>query len=227
MRRAEIAGVLVITCILLLATAGCTSRREVPCALVKVSATSGPAPLDVEFDGSLSFDPNGHIVVYSWEFGDGTEVTCESASTPLGLISHTYENVGWYAVALTVIDNQCLSDTFDIFIEVTSEPPVAVFTVLPESGGIPLDVSFDGTYSFDPDGSITDYVWDYGDGETASGAVTSHTYAIPGYYIASLTVIDGDGNVDSTARAIIVDPVVVYDSVWIDPAPPRPAQPLN
>jgi hypothetical protein len=54
--------------------------------------------------------------------------------------------------------------------------------------GIP--VAFDGRASFDIDGAITSYHWDFGDGATATGLTPSHAYAAAGIYAATLTVID-------------------------------------
>ena len=59
------------------------------------------------------------------------------------------------------------------------------------SAGIPL--SFDGSGSTNPDGSIVSYAWDFGDTTTGSGPAPSHTYTAAGPYTVSLTVTDDDG----------------------------------
>jgi len=51
---------------------------------------------------------------------------------------------------------------------------------------------FDGSGSYDPDGTIDSYDWDYGDGATDSGVVTSHIYQLTGQYEVTLTVTDND-----------------------------------
>ncbi len=53
--------------------------------------------------------------------------------------------------------------------------------------------SFDGSTSTDPDGSISSYSWDFGDGTTGTGANVSHTYSRAAYYSVSLTVTDNAG----------------------------------
>lgn len=68
--------------------------------------------------------------------------------------------------------------------------PTANFTVDATTGSTPLVVQFDGSASVDPDGSIVGYTWDFGDGTTGSGEVTSHTYDVPGPYTPRLTVTD-------------------------------------
>jgi PKD repeat protein len=81
-----------------------------------------------------------------------------------------------------------------------NQPPVATASATPTSGIAPLSVSFSGTASHDPDGSIASYAWTFGDGSTGAGATTNHTYAIPGSYTATLTVTDDRG---ATASANI------------------------
>jgi PKD repeat protein len=58
-------------------------------------------------------------------------------------------------------------------------------------------ISFDGSASSDPDGSIVSYDWDFGDNGTATGATPSHTYSSAGTFVVALTVTD-DGNATDT-----------------------------
>ncbi len=71
----------------------------------------------------------------------------------------------------------------------------------PRSGKAPLQVSFDGRASSDPDGTIVSYNWDFGDGATAAGAVVSHTYLRGGIYDARLNLVDNDGLINSVRMA--------------------------
>ena len=52
-------------------------------------------------------------------------------------------------------------------------PPVAVLSATPVSGNIPLDVVFDGSASYDSDGTIASYAWNFGDGTVGSGPICS------------------------------------------------------
>jgi len=79
------------------------------------------------------------------------------------------------------------------------EPPIAMTSAPVTAGKVPLTVNFSSAGSYDPDGSIDTYEWDFGDGSAiANEADTSHTYTEPGTYIAELTVTDDQG---LTARA--------------------------
>lgn len=92
----------------------------------------------------------------------------------------------------------------------TNEKPVAAINANPVTGTAPLLVDFDGTGSDDVDGKISEYSWKFGDGKTATGMLTSHTYQTPGNYLALLIVKDDSGAVDTTGVMIqVTAPVVV------------------
>jgi PKD repeat protein len=83
-----------------------------------------------------------------------------------------------------------------------NQPPVAALSANPTNGIAPLAVSFSGAGSSDPDGTIASYAWTFGDGGTASGISTSHTYTSAGTYTATLTVIDNLGATGSKSVTI-------------------------
>ena len=71
-------------------------------------------------------------------------------------------------------------------------PPVASFTYSPSFPEVGETIYFDASASYDPDGDITQYEWDFGDGDifNATDPTTTHEYADFGTYVVSLTVID-------------------------------------
>ena len=72
-----------------------------------------------------------------------------------------------------------LRDAFVARIGATvTQPPVASF--MSTCSGLTCD--FNGSGSSDSDGTITSYVWKFGDGTTSTGATVSHTYAVAGTY---------------------------------------------
>ena len=71
--------------------------------------------------------------------------------------------------------------------------PVAVVHWDGAPGPSPYTATISGEASYDPDGSIAEYRWDFGDGEFGSGAVVTHTYGNPGSYTVSLIVTDQAG----------------------------------
>ena len=84
--------------------------------------------------------------------------------------------------------------------------PVAVFVPDPTSGASPLTVDFDASASYDPDGTVVDYSWDFGDGATGTGMTTSHTFATTTdkTYTVRLTVTDDGGKSATTSVGISV-----------------------
>jgi PKD repeat protein len=90
--------------------------------------------------------------------------------------------------------------------------PIASFTATPDHGTSPLSVDFDASASSDPDGTIDEYYWDFGDGQTASLtlATVTHVYtnvqSDPLVFTAILTVTDNLGAEDTAVKNITVDP---------------------
>jgi hypothetical protein len=69
-----------------------------PTACISAYPTYGTAPLSVSFDGTCSSDPDGQVVSYQWDFGDGSIDTGAS-------VQHWYSSPGYYTATLTVTDN--------------------------------------------------------------------------------------------------------------------------
>jgi len=150
----------------------------------------------VTFDASASFDPDGTIVSYTWEFGDST---VGSGVMP----THAFANPGVYTAILTVVDNQSLSSTATHQVTVNTPPRVA-FQFSPGTIYIGVSVAFDGSASTDPDGTIASYSWDFGDGSLGTGVQPSHGYTAKGLFGVELTVVDNLGLSNYTTRAVAV-----------------------
>jgi PKD repeat protein len=132
--------------------------------------------------------------------------------------SHTYGSAGTFQVKLTVTDNKGATTVTQSPVTVTApavnEPPVAAFT----SSATNLKVSVDGTGSSDPDGTVSSYAWDFGDGGTATTATATHTYTTAGTHQITLKVTDNKGTSTSltqpvqTQQAANVPPVALFTS---------------
>ena len=108
---------------------------------------------------------------------------------------------------LTVTDNKGATASSTKTITVTeslNQSPIASFTASFRIGVVPLEISFDASNSYDPDGNIISYAWDFKDGNTGSGETLNHTFSSSGSYKVELTVTDNKGATTSTTKTIIV-----------------------
>ncbi len=160
--------------------------NEVPVAKVSATPQSGTVPLAVSFKGNTSSDDKV-IASYNWDFKDGTTA---STANP----GHTFTKAGTYEVALKVTDAEGLNATETVSITVNDKntAPVANPSATPQSGTVPLAVSFKGSTSAD-DKAVTSYAWDFKDGATASTANPAHTFTKAGTYQVALKVTDAEG----------------------------------
>jgi PKD repeat protein len=85
-----------------------------------------------------------------------------------------------------------------------NEAPIADIAADPIMGEAPLAVVYDGSSSLDPDGTISAYDWDFGDGASDSGEIVSHTFTRSGTYSTVLTVTDNAGETDAIEVVVIV-----------------------
>jgi len=115
-------------------------------AQLTVDVDQGAVPLTVELDGSSSFDPDGRVVGWRWDFGDGS-------SGQGKIVSHTYTQSGAYTITLTVTDNLGVTASQQLQISAGKLALVAAFFATPGSGWAPLQVQFDASESQAPRGA--------------------------------------------------------------------------
>ena len=92
-------------------------------------------------------------------------------------------------------------------------PPTAAFSATPSTAPTGTSISFDGTASNDPDGTITSYSWNFGDTTTGSGSIVGHSYSLAGIFTVTLTVTDNGGLTASTSSQVTITdrpPVVSF-----------------
>jgi probable HAF family extracellular repeat protein len=85
-----------------------------------------------------------------------------------------------------------------------NQAPVANVNADVTSGDVTLTVNFTGSDSYDPDGSVVDYRWDFGDGSVSNAVNPSHSYTSPGQFTTTLTVTDDGGKTNSASTIITV-----------------------
>lgn len=174
---------------------------SVPIAAPKIVQTSSSAPYTVEFDANSSFDLEGPIASYEWNFGDFGSFTNISTDTK---VTYDYKRPGTYFGYLKVTDAGGLSTTryFPIYVMPigTTTPEIVAYPT-----GSPLEISFDGNQNALKSIFDNDYiVWDFGDGETERGSYPIHTYASAGTYTVTLKIYDQLGVYKEVQKDIVV-----------------------
>jgi PKD repeat protein len=170
-----------------------------PVAVASASPDGGDVPLTVAFSSAGSTDPDGSIVAYSWDFGDGST---SSAANP----THVYTTGGPFVAMLTVTDNQGAQTSNLVLVQAMNpnQLPVAHASAEPTSGPAPLSVIFYASGSYDPDGSLGNFHWAFGDGSEYWGTVAYNTFSNPGTYVTTLTVYDNRNGTGTATITITV-----------------------
>ncbi|RLF94395.1 hypothetical protein DRN52_05185, partial [Thermococci archaeon] len=109
-----------------------------------------------------------------------------------------------------------LMESFKKYIEqVEKLPPIANFTYSPQNPFVDQKITFNASLSYDPDGSIVSYTWDFGDGNVTNTTEEKikHSYSESGSYKVTLTVKDDEGATNSTTKMItIYSPTAIFDT---------------
>jgi len=87
---------------------------------------------------------------------------------------------------------------------IQNQAPIASFTCSPENPVVNQMITFNAFSSYDPDGNITLYQWDFGDGTTGTGEVVTLSYSSADNYTVTLTVTDNGGATNSTSKTMAV-----------------------
>ena len=180
-----------------------TAANQPPVAQFTFSPASPQPGQWIQFDASASYDPDGTITSYQWDFnGDGI------FDANGQVVFYQFTAAGTYPVRLVVTDNEGASGqtTQSVTVLAVNQPPVAQFTVSPPLPIVGIPVTFDATSSYDPDGAITSYQWDLdGDGLVDHfGPVVTGTYYTPGIYTVTLYVTDNQGATSQASQPVQV-----------------------
>ncbi|MCX8102978.1 MAG: PKD domain-containing protein [Candidatus Bipolaricaulota bacterium] len=204
----------------------CQPPNKAPFARFTFSPKEPKINEAVTFDGSGSRDPDGKIISYLWDFGDGE--TAQGATT-----THVFKRDGEYDVILHVTDDRGSSTALAKTVRVVppNQAPVAIFTVEPLEPTANQEVTFDASAAADPDGTIVSYRWDFGDQTTGQGKTVTHAYQAAGTYKVTLTVTDDKGATSSAFQHLVIKepslppnqpPLVTFSFTPINPKVNQP-----
>jgi PKD repeat protein len=176
-----------------------------PLPIDPIAEANGPYGAEintqVDFSSAGSHDPDGVITNVVWNFGDGTPTSGDSNPT------HNYTSTGTFTVTITVTDNSGATHSDTAIVTIVLPPNVQP---LPNPNGpyetrVGDEVTLSSEGTEDPDGFITDYDWNFGDGTPHSfDQNPTHVYEADGTYTITLTVIDDRGDSASETTTITV-----------------------
>jgi len=161
---------------------------------------------------STSTDAETDIDTITWDFGDGSS---GSGST----VTHQYATPGPFQVSMTATDLDTAGDGVE---SNTATQQVQIPNTAPTAGFTPTYNATTGATDFaatatDPNGAITNYAWDFGDGGTGTGPAVSHNYADHDPHNASLTLTDNCG-AQSAAAVQQITPGNTLPAIGTGPA---------
>ncbi|PVX26633.1 MAG: hypothetical protein CW716_05610, partial [Candidatus Bathyarchaeum sp.] len=156
---------------------------------------SSPTIHDMVNVTDASFDNDGTITSWFWDFGDKTNSTLQSPS-------HIYSQKGEWKITLTVTDNDGAKTSTTNTVTVINLKPEASFECPPDPQ-TGMEVQFMDN-SVDPENSSISWLWDFGDGNTSDLQTPTHKFAAEGDYNVTLTVTDDENAVDTYTMTISV-----------------------
>jgi len=185
----------------LLALTGCLFTDGGLQAVIRTDPSSrwGPYTVEWTFDGRAS---RGEIEQYLWAFADEDDHVIGTDEGPV--VKHRFDRPGVYTVYLTVVASGGSTHQTSVTVNVRSQYPIAEFEVVRTGKG--SEILFDASASYDPDGKIEWYIWDFGDGSRwiTTDPEVKHTYPGDGSYMVTLVVEDDNGDRSAPVQREVV-----------------------
>jgi len=178
--------------------------NQPPLAAFMGNSYSGLTGESLSFTASDSFDYDGNIVNYAWDWGDGA-----TTSSSLIQASHSWVDNGVYNVVLTVTDDDGATGSTSRAITINNRLPVAVVTG-PTTGVTGQALTWSASGSYDPDGSITRYIWSFTGGGNGFTEQVTHTFTLEGYYWVMVIVFDNDGGSAYWQTLVTISKPITY-----------------
>jgi plastocyanin len=199
------------------ALAGCERTQQLPTVEITRPPDGATLPskrVIFKVEGKLPKSAQDRTLRYRWDFGDGRTLETENV-----IAEHLYEDPGTYTVVVVAFDEQGNeSAPASVVITVENARPQAELRAAPAQGETPLRVELEASGSYDSDGEIVSYTWDFGDGQIV---VTGEPYAVheykePGTYEVLLQVTDDDGDTAAASLTLTVRKPqrVVRERLW-------------
>lgn len=164
--------------------------------LVNSKPTAQFSVSDVCFPNAANFtNQSTGAATYSWDFADGNTASQQS---PV----HTYAAAGSYNVTLIAASAQGCTDTISTPLNIFAKP-AAAFTATTVCEG--NTTSFTNNSSISA-GTLTSYLWSFGDGNSDNQPNTSNTYSAAGSYSTVLIVQSNNGCADTATQQLVVNP---------------------
>jgi len=170
---------------------------------------------EIIFDGSRSYDIDGSITSYYWDFGDQNNGSGVVAS-------HIYQLAGTYTVRLTVTDDDGLPNTHTVSSTITLQntPPGAPILSGPNSGHKNVLYSYTAV-STDSENDLLQYIFNWGDGKTSNTefisdiAVQSHSWDAAGQYVITVKAFDNAEDSGVITLTVLIDSIYVGDKGYL------------
>ncbi len=177
--------------------------HPLPIAAFVPDSTPGCPPWPVNFINQSTVSGTDSIVSWSWLFGDGNNSSLENPT-------NIYATGGNYNVTLTIITSAGCSATTTVNNSVNVYPqPNAAFTFTPNPilvGDTVLNFIDQSTFN------ITNWEWNFGDGDSSILQNPTHTFPGSGIYNVVLTVTNQYGCTDSTYLSLTLEDEFTF---WI------------
>jgi prepilin-type N-terminal cleavage/methylation domain-containing protein len=197
--------------------------NRLPVAKISLLAQGSGEPFTAELSPAGSNDPDGDIVSYRWVFptqpdgtpgGSAPQVVEGGPELADQVQTRSFPSNGTYSVTLTVTDSAGATSTTYKRITAVPRAPVALADITPVVSESGQPITFTGSGSTDPDGTVVSHRWVLGDEENSSGLryvvdAADWTLAFPPYVLGripvTLTVTDDQGRTDTFVTSITIN----------------------
>ncbi|MEM2870433.1 MAG: PKD domain-containing protein [Thermoplasmata archaeon] len=175
---------------------------------------------DLNLSSEYAYDLDGKVMGVCWEFGDGNY-------SKLYYTVYNYSKSGIYTIRFTAWDDDGASNSTEFKIYVINRGPLANFNTSLTTATVLDDIAFTPEV-FDMDGTIVQYFWDFGDGQTSSEPNPIYRYRIKGTFQITLYVIDDNSAMSNIARKqIIIENIPPQGAINVSSMSPLTFEKIN